>query len=180
MNQADPEQKLLAPALAELLAFPARFLGALPLPTRILLEVSGINHQIVFECGAEPVPARASSARASNEEPARAASRALVFSAGEVAALAQAVEADRLWPADFKAFCLRKRLDASFQVTPELALSGAQPEPSADGLGTRLPLGAVLDQLELELASAAVLAPIASNGDEEPLAGAFDAQVEAA
>jgi hypothetical protein len=59
--------------------------------------------------------------------------------------LAVGVQAERLWPADFKGFCLRKLHDPSFRLTAQAALAGAQAD---DGLAWSL--GRVLQWLELE------------------------------
>lgn len=114
--------------LGELLSFPARELKGLPVPVRIELQASGIHHAIVW-----------------TSEPIEGPAEGLVFDGDEVRAIAIGVEADRLWPADLKGFCLRKLHDPSFRVTQGAALDGAQPS-----LGPAWALDRILRWLELE------------------------------
>ncbi len=130
----------------ELLELPAQHLAGLPIPVRIHLQDSAIAHEIQWISGPVATP-----------------SEALVFDAGEVRALAVGVQAERLWPADFRGFCLRKRLDPSFRVTDGLALAGAQPEA-----GPAWALGRVLRWLELELCNVELVTP----GEPQPRLGA--------
>jgi hypothetical protein len=130
----------------ELLEVPAEYLAGLPIPVRIHLQDSAIAHQIRW-----------------TSEPVAPPSEALVFDADEVRALAVGVQAERLWPADFRGFCLRKRLDPSFRVTEGLALAGAQPEA-----GPAWSLGRVLRWLELELRGVEQVTP----GEPQPSLGA--------
>src|SRR5690348_469805 len=97
----------------ELLSFPMRHLGELPVPVRITLQVPGMHREILWETA---TPADPSSHRTAG---------ALEFDAGELRAIAIGVDSERLRPADFKAFCLHKLHDPSFRVTEQLALDGA-------------------------------------------------------
>lgn len=119
-------------ARSELLGFPAVHLPRLPLPVRIGLEAPGFAHAITWHSGvAAPRSERAP---------------AIVFEGDELQAIAVAVQAERMWPADFKGFCLHKLHDASFRLSERLALDGAQ--PSADPAWS---LGRVLRWLDLEM-----------------------------
>jgi hypothetical protein len=75
-----------------------------------------------------------------------------VFDAEELRAIAVGVQSERLRPADFAAFCLRKRMDPGFRVTEEAALDGACAERKRphDHLWS---LGHMLRWLELDLAA---------------------------
>lgn len=126
---AAPRPELWVEAQTEVLAFPAQLLGALPVASRFVLQGLGFSLRIVWST--ESVPASRDG---------------VVFDADEVRALATGVQAERLWAADLKGFCLRKLHDPSFRVTELLALGGAQ--PSTDRLWS---LGRVLRWLDLEL-----------------------------
>jgi hypothetical protein len=114
---------------AELLAFPAQLLGGLPVSSRITLQAHGFAPRIIW-----------------STESAPGHRDGIVFDADEVRALAVGVQAERLWSADLKGFCLRKLHDSSFQVTELAVLGGAQPSP-----GRPWSLGRVLRSLDLEL-----------------------------
>ena len=123
-----------APApLAEVLSLPARFVTELPLATRFVLEGLGISKRIVLD------PGGIATAGESGE---------IVFSGDEVAALVLGVQAERLWPADLKGYCLLKLHDAGFKVTDELTLGGVEPLADPGWSLTR-----VLRALDLELRS---------------------------
>jgi hypothetical protein len=123
-----PRFELSPAARAELLAFPAQLLGGLPVSSRFVLQTTGFAPRIIWST--ESAPTRAG----------------IVFDADEVRALAIGAQAERLWAADLKGFCLRKLHDPSFRVTELAALGGAQ--PAADRLWS---LGRVLRWLDLEL-----------------------------
>jgi hypothetical protein len=114
---------------AEVLAFPARLLAGLPVASRFILQGLGFTPRIIWTT--ESTPARRDG---------------IVFDAEEVRALAIGVQAERLWTADLKGFCLRKLHDPSFRVTELLALGGAQPSTARPWS-----LGRVLRWLDLEL-----------------------------
>jgi hypothetical protein len=76
----------------------------------------------------------------------------VVFTGEELHAIAVAAQAERMWPADLKGFCLHKLHDASFRLSAPLALAGAQPSREPPW-----PLGRVLRWLELELIDVAFL-----------------------
>ena len=124
---------------AELLELPAASLNGLPVGVRIIAQGLGIAHLIRFDSrsGLEPTAG-------------------INFDGEELRAIAIGAQAERLWPADFKGFCLRKLHDPSFRVTLGLALDGAQPEAA-----TPWSLERVLRWLELELCDAEL-------GDERP------------
>jgi hypothetical protein len=124
---------------AELLELPAECFSGLPVTVRIVAQGLGITHPIQFDsrCNLEPSPG-------------------INFDGEEVRALAIGAQAERLCPADFKGFCLRKLQDPSFRVTAGLALDGAQPEATAPWSLER-----VLRWLELELCAAEL-------GEEQP------------
>jgi hypothetical protein len=119
-------------ALSEVLSFPAELLGELPVATRFELQGLGIATPIVW----------------TTESNARAGADpfGIVFDAEEVRALAIGVQAERLWAADLKGFCLRKLHDPSFRVNALVALGGAQPLA-----GRPWSLGRVLRWFDLEL-----------------------------
>lgn len=120
-------------AREEVLGFPLRHLSGLPAPATFKLESHAFAWQISWTSDSDP------RARAG-------LTTGILFDAGEVEALAVAVEAERLWPADFTGFCLRKMHDPSFRVTRQLALGGAQ---AVDG--PPWPMARVLRWLDLEL-----------------------------
>jgi hypothetical protein len=119
-------------AKAELLSFPAVHLPRLPLHVRIDVEAPGFAHAITLCSGIAAAPKQAPAA--------------IVFEADELHAIALAVQSERMWPADFKGFCLHKLHDASFRLSAALALDGAQPST-----GPAWPLHRVLRWLDLEL-----------------------------
>ena len=125
--------------LVELLQFPARHLRELPVATRIHLQVAGWDTEIVLTSSAGPAP-----------------TEAIHFDGDEVRALAIGVEAERLFAADFKGYCLLKLHDRSFRISAEHTLSGAMP-----AVTSAWSLERVLRALELEPRSAEL-------GDELP------------
>jgi hypothetical protein len=124
-----PDEAFSETAHTEVLAFPAEHLAGLPLPVRLVLRGMGIGLPIVWT--SEAAPARRDG---------------VVFDAEELRAIAVGVQAERVWPADLKGFCLRKLQDSSFRVNELLALGGAQPVP-----GRPWSLGRVLRWFDLEL-----------------------------
>ena len=70
----------------------------------------------------------------------------LVFDADEWAALVEAVEADRIWPADFRGFCARKAAEPAWRLEREEALAGAQPDAERS-----LTVGEVLERIGAQL-----------------------------
>lgn len=113
----------------DVLAFPARYLPELPVKVRIRAQYPGLHREIELCSG-----------------PAEARRGALVFEGSELLALALGVEAERLFPADMKGYCLLKLHDPAFEVSEELTLGGV--EPIADPGWS---LARVLSALELEL-----------------------------
>ncbi|MFI5306413.1 MAG: hypothetical protein ACHQ53_03610 [Polyangiales bacterium] len=139
-TKAGPSSKhtpggLGARAREELLQLPAEHLSGLPVSVRITAQGLGIAHPIRLDSGRF---------KDGNELP-----RGIVFDGDEIRAIAVGVQAERLWPADFKGFCLRKLHDPSFRITPGLALGGAQPDAVKPWS-----LGRVLSWLEIELCEA--------------------------
>jgi len=126
---ASPSFALSRQGRAELLAFPAQLLGGLPVPSRFVLQALSFAPRIIWTTESAPVTRDG-----------------IVFDADEVRALAIGVQAERLWAADLKGFCLRKLHDPSFGVTELAALGGAQPSPDQPWS-----LGRVLRWLDLEL-----------------------------
>jgi hypothetical protein len=116
-------------ALGEVLAFPAEHLGGLPVATRFVMQGLGISQPIVWTSEAKPD-----------------CRDGIVFDAEELRALVSGVQAERLWPADLKGFCLRKLHDSSFRVNEPLVLGGAQPVRERPWS-----LGRVLRWFDLEL-----------------------------
>jgi hypothetical protein len=131
-----PARAGLGIAGEELLAFPAQHLNGLPVSVRIDLQATGINQPIHWA-----------------SEPIAVPTDGVFFDADEVRAIAIGVQSERLWPSDFKGFCLLKRHDPSVRVTEALALGGAQPDR-----GAPWSLGRVLRWLELELVDVELLA----------------------
>jgi hypothetical protein len=124
-----PREAFSDAALGEALALPAQHLVGLPIATRFVLQGLGISAPIVWTSEAKPDRRDG-----------------IVFDAEELSALVSGVQAERLWPADLKGFCLRKLHDPSFRVNELLALGGAQP------LRERAwSLGRVLRWFDLEL-----------------------------
>lgn len=120
-------------ARSELLSFPALHLPRLPLQVRISVEAAGFAHAITLCSGVVAAPERERT-------------NAILFEGDELQAVAVAVQAERMWPADFKGFCLHKLHDASFRLGVRLALDGAQPSTDAPWS-----LGRVLRWLDLEM-----------------------------
>jgi hypothetical protein len=122
---------------AELLSYPARHLPELPVATRFAIQVPGIPMEI------EVMTARLSQLdervlRHAGGTPTRLGRPApsILFDGDELLAIARAAEAERLYAADFKGFCLLKLQDPGFRVTDEVAFDGAHPagaDPGADG-----------------------------------------------
>jgi hypothetical protein len=76
----------------------------------------------------------------------------VLFDGPELALLVEGVEAGRVWPVDFAEWVRRKRVEATYRVTREVALGDALcPRARA------WTLGQVLAHLGLSLASAEVL-----------------------
>jgi hypothetical protein len=119
----------------ELLAFPARYLAELPVKVRIRVQYAGLPREIEL-CSGGPVKVRRGTLR---------------FDGSELRAIALGAEAERLFPADMKGYCLLKLHDPAFQVTDELTLGGVAP---IDDPGWSL--ARVLAALDLELRSAEI------------------------
>jgi hypothetical protein len=135
-------------ARRELLAFPAEYLSDLPIPVTVGLVGARLGTgTVVLMC-------RRVCRRLSETEPDAplALAAEIVFDAEELRAIAVGVQSERLRPADFAAFCLRKRVEPGFRVTEEDALDGACAERMPPG---RNPwsLDRVLRWLELDLAA---------------------------
>jgi hypothetical protein len=126
-------------AKSELLGFPALLLPRLPLHVRISVEAPGFAHAITLCSGVVAAPSAE-------------LGQTIVFECDELEAIATAAQAERMWPADFKGFCLHKLHDASFRLGSRLALDGAQ--PSTDPAWS---LGRVLRWLDLEMIEFAFL-----------------------
>ena len=118
--------------IQELLAFPARYLSELPVKARIEVQCRGLHREVELCTG-----------------PTETVRGALRFSGAELRALALGAEAERLFPADVKGYCLLKLHDPGFTVTEELTLGGVEPIPDPGW-----PLARVLRALDLELRSA--------------------------
>jgi hypothetical protein len=129
----------------ELLAFPARYLAELPVKVRIRVQCAGLHREIELYSG------HAEGRQSGVVNPSARAKAALRFHDGELRALALGAEAERLFPADVKGYCLLKLHDPAFEVTEELTLGGVEPIP-APGWS----LARVLAALDLELRSAEV------------------------
>jgi hypothetical protein len=113
-------------AVREVLGFPARYLGALPLPTSLALDVSGVDGPITVATHARSAPA--------------------TFDAAEWLALVDAAERDRAWPADFVVWCERKRAERGWRLATAEALGSLRSEPP-----TGWTVGRVLARLGAEL-----------------------------
>lgn len=138
---ATAERSAAASRLAQdLLGFPARLLSELPVKVRIRVQAAGLHREIEITTGrAEVRPG------------------ALVLGGSELRALALGAEAERLFPADVKGYCLLKLHDPAFEISEDLTLGGVEPlaEPGWS-------LGRVLSALELELRGAELEEPQAS------------------
>jgi hypothetical protein len=130
--------------LQELLAFPARYLPELPVKVRIRVQCRGLHREIELCSG------RSDDRREAGVQP-RAGQRTLSFEGNELRALALGAEAERLFPADVKGYCLLKLHDPAFEVTEELTLGGVEPVPDPGWS-----LARVLAALDLELRSAEI------------------------
>jgi hypothetical protein len=129
----------------DLLTFPARYLTELPVKVRILVQCAGLHREIELCSG--PVEAH----KAAEANPRAAVRRTLTFEGGELRALALGAEAERLFPADVKGYCLLKLHDPFFVVTETLTLGGVEPVPDPGWS-----LARVLAALDLELRSAEI------------------------
>jgi hypothetical protein len=118
---------------AELLSYPAQHLAELPVATRFAVQVPGIPMEIELMTARlsqldERAMRRASAARG---RPAPS----ILFDGEELVAIARAAQAERLFAADFKGFCLLKLQDPGFRVTEEVAFDGAHPAGACVGGG---------------------------------------------
>lgn len=113
-------------------AFPARWLADLPAPPSIGVHVPGVEGVVRFALGGDG---------AADEQGA-------VFGVEEWRALVAGVEADRVWPADLRGFCARKRAEPAWRLEAGEALAGVRPDPSE-----RWSLRRVLARLGAELVS---------------------------
>ncbi len=108
---------------ADVEAFPAHLLAALPLATTLLLHVPGVDGRPIAIATSEDAL-----------EVARA-SGLVAFDAEEWRVLVSATESDRVWPADFRAAIERKALvaepDAPWHLDEATAFGDARPDPSA-------------------------------------------------
>lgn len=127
-------------ARREVLAFPAEYLRDVPVPLTVQLRAAGLG------AGSIAVVSR----RLQNAAGPRPDETDVVFDGDELRAIAVGVQSERLRPADFRAFCLRKRVDPSFRLTEELALDGARAEPTRPG-NPPWSLARVLQWLELDV-----------------------------
>lgn len=127
-----PSRFPAAPSVDEVLSLPAILLARLPAPPRLGLHVAGV-----------PGVVRVDPLGMEGSEPDD-----VVFDADEWAALVVAAEADRVWPADLRAFCERKRAEPAWRLELSEALAGAQPDR-----GERWDLGRVLRRLAASVLS---------------------------
>ena len=97
----------------EALALPAILLARLPAPPRLGLHVPGLTGVVRVDPIGED----------DDGDPDD-----VVFDADEWAALVVATEADRVWPADFRTFCGRKRAEPEWRLELPEALAGGQPD----------------------------------------------------
>lgn len=125
-------------AVREVLEFPARLLGDLPLPTTLALDVPDVDGPVTVATQARSGPA--------------------TFDASESSAIVQASEHDRAWPADFATWCGRKRADRGWRLTAGEALGPVCVEPPAGWTVARVlaRLGAELRAVVIEGEGAAV------------------------
>jgi hypothetical protein len=84
----------------------------------------------------------------------------IVFDGSELSALACAVEADRLWHADFLGFCFEKWRRPETRISVAQALAGANPDPSISfTLGRAFQrLGIEIESVEFDMSS--IVAPL--------------------
>lgn len=113
-------------AMREVRGFPARYLGALPLPTTLVLDVPDVDGPVTVATHARSGPA--------------------MFDAAEWLAIVDAAESNRAWPADLAAWCERKRSDRGWRLTAAEALGPVRAEPP-----TGWTVGRVLGRLGAEL-----------------------------
>lgn len=107
-------QPAMGRATAEMMAFPARWLGELPMPPSFSLHVAGVPGLI----------------RVGADQTERAAEHEVALTWPEWAALCRGVEADRMWPADLVRVAQRKRDNPAYRLELEDALAGAQVDKS--------------------------------------------------
>jgi len=150
----------------ELLAFPARYLAELPIKVRIRVQCRGLHREIELCSG--PLEAAESGLGSACSRSAKPRRGTLRFEGSELRALALGAEAERLFPADVKGYCLLKLHDPAFEVSEELTLGGVAP---IDDPGC-WPLARVLAALDLELRSAEIEDDTADTGNQRAAQGA--------
>lgn len=118
--------------MAEALHLPARHLAGLPVPVSFTLQVAGIPYEITWASA-----------------PSSGSNAGIEFNAAEIHAIARGIEAERLWPADFKGMCLAKLHDPAVRITEDIAMGGVfvMHEPAVEPWS----LGRVLRWLDAEL-----------------------------
>jgi len=109
-------------AVREVLTFPAALLGTLPLPTKLVLDVPGIDGAITIATHAACGPA--------------------TFNAAEWLAIVQATENDRAWPQHFAAWCEHKQREPRWLLTQADAVG-----PIFDARAHRWTVGQVVNRL---------------------------------
>lgn len=123
----------------ELLGFPADLFADLPCETRLHLELADFADEIVFASVEIPTPDTAGG---------------IAFDGPEIRALVAGVDADRVWPEDFRHWVNEKQASPEHRVTLSEALAGAiRTEVRAPSLGE------VLERLGLRLVRVEVRDP---------------------
>ena len=117
--QGRPQSRLAKEALS----MQATLWRELPLPPQVVLKVHGLGNHLVRAGGQASSTDRGTDSTDQGTE--------IHFDRDEWAAIVEGTKADRLWPHDFLGMCERKRRDATFRVTEEHALDGAQVDTTA-------------------------------------------------
>lgn len=119
-------------AVREVLGFPARDLGALPLPTTLVLDVPDVDGPVKVATHVRAGPA--------------------MFDVVEWCVIVDASECGRAWLADLVAWCDHKRADQGWRLTPTDALGSVRAEAPAGWTVARVlgRLGARLRMIKIE------------------------------
>lgn len=133
------------PPVHPILDLPARWVAELPEPLVLRLRVPGSPVPVCVWTGGWALTA---------PDAVPVLADTIIFDAQELAALVCAVEADRLWHADFLGLCFEKWRNPEVRVQTETLLAGANPDDSQHWRLGRVfqRLGVQLDAVELETA----------------------------
>jgi hypothetical protein len=131
------------------LSLPARLVPGLPVPLTLRLRVPGAPVPVCIWTGTAAAGARA---------PVLADT--IVFDGAELAALAVAAEADRVWHPEFLGLCFEKWRRPDTRVSEAELLAGANPDPEVSWSLERLLRRLGIELLGVELEIAPIVRPL--------------------